>query len=274
MKARPGLVVRENEPLSLHTPYRTGGPCSFWVVAHDVDAVLEVVSWARDEDHRLTVLGAGTRSLVRDGALPGVVMRLGTAFGSLCSESWTVGAGYPLAALAGAAASAGRAGLEAFACSPGSVGASLLHDDWDGRVASVSIVRRNQVVEVELAEAQKKRPVVLSARLELKQDDPAHVLRRTGDQWAKQKPAPCSSWYDPPKRGSLRRLLSSVRLPMVRLRQVAIAGTAPELLVNLGEGTAADFLLLHRSISDRISRVQGEDLQSRIKWLGSEEGSS
>jgi UDP-N-acetylmuramate dehydrogenase len=274
MRSRPGLVVRENEPLALHTPYRTGGPCGWWVVAHDVEAVLEVVSWARDEDQRLTVLGAGTRCIVRDGPLPGVVMRLGTGFGSLSPESWTVGAGYPLAALSGAAAAAGQAGLEAFACAPGSVGASLLHDDWAGKVAAVQIVRRNQVVEVELAEVQKKRPVVLSARLALEPDDPAQVLRRTTDLWAKQKPAPCSSWYDPPRRGSLRRLLSSVRLPMVRLRQVAIAGTAPELLVNLGGGTAADFMLLHRSISDRISRVQGEDLQSRVKWLGSEDAGS
>jgi hypothetical protein len=41
------------------------------------------------------------------------------------------------------------------------------------------------------------------------------------------------------------------------------------MLVNLGEGTALDLGLLHKSALDRISRVQGEDLKSRIRWLGS-----
>jgi hypothetical protein len=39
--------------------------------------------------------------------------------------------------------------------------------------------------------------------------------------------------------------------------------------VNLGGGTAADMQLLHRSAMDQVSRVQGEELRSRVRWLGS-----
>ena len=60
----------------------------------------------------------------------------------------------------------------------------------------------------------------------------------------------------------------------MRLRQVAIPELAPELLVNLGEGTAADLSLLHRSAIERVSRVHGIELVSRIKWTGPEQGAA
>lgn len=266
------LTIRPGELLSKHTAWRTGGACDVWVVAHDLPGVVEVVSDCRAADWKLTLIGAGTRSVVRDGPVSGAVLRLGTGFATMSFDEGVVGAACPLPALVAAAASAGRTGLEGFACGAGSVGASLLHDEgWDAIVASVSVLRRNHPIDVGLEEARRKRPIVLGVRLVLPVDDPAKVSRRTADQWGRQKPAPCSSWYESPKRGSLRKLLASARLPMVRLREVAIPEAAPELLVNLGEGTASDLLLLHRSALDRVARVQGEDLRSRIRWLGSTE---
>lgn len=277
MTAVGGLSVRLAEPIARHCAWRTGGTCDAWVVAHDEAAVCEVVADCRAAGWRLTVIGAGTRSVFRDGAVSGAVLRLGTAFSTLerdhepadAGATWTVGAGYPVAALVATAAAAGRTGIERHACSPGSVGASLVYDDgWDDVVDAVTIVRRDRPCEVGLDEVRKKRPIVLGARLVLAPDAPAAVARRTRDAWSSGKPAPCSSWYDPPKKGSLRRLLGAVRLPMVRLRQVAIPEAAPELLVNLGDGTAADLALLHKSAIERVSRVRGEELRSRIHWLG------
>jgi UDP-N-acetylenolpyruvoylglucosamine reductase len=109
---------------------------------------------------------------------------------------------------------------------------------------------------------------VLGARLTLSADDPAAVAERTAKVWAKQLPVPCGSWYEKPGRKPVRTTLLSSRLQMVRLREVAIPDLAPELLVNLGGGTAADLVLLHRSAIERVARIQGEELASRIKWVG------
>ena len=77
------------------------------------------------------------------------------------------------------------------------------------------------------------------------------------------------SWYGTKRPEQIRSTLRSVRLQSVRLRQVAIPQTAPELLINLGSGTAADLKLLHRSVVDQVKRVRGEDLASRIRFVGS-----
>lgn len=271
------LSVRLAEPVARHSAWRTGGPCEVWVVAHDVDGVSEVVADCRTAGWKLTVLGAGTRTVFRDGPIQGAVLRLGTGFCELArdGERFEVGAAYPVSALVAAAAAWSRTGLEAMACGAGTVGAAVLHDDgWEGVVEAVTVVRRDKPVDVDLAEARSKKPLVLGARLRLAEDDPAKIARRTRDAWRAGRPSPCSSWYENPKRGSLRTLLGAVRLPMVRLRQVAIPAAAPELLVNLGEGTAADLQLLHKSAIERVSKVRGEELRSRIRWLGTAQEAS
>jgi hypothetical protein len=171
-----------------------------------------------------------------------------------------------------AAAAAGRTGLEPFACVAGTVAGSVLHDDgWDALVAGVSVLRRGAAVEVGLDEARKKKPVVLSVRLTLGEDDPAKVAARTAKVWSDQAPVPAGSSYTAARRVDVRESLRGSKLTLVRLRQIAIPDTAPELLVNLGEGSAADLALLHRSAIERVARMQGEQLVSRIRWLGTGE---
>ena len=98
------------------------------------------------------------------------------------------------------------------ACGAGSVGASLLHDSgWSDIVQTVTTIRRGKATEIGLDEARAKKPIVLSARLSLAADEPKRVAVRTREAWRKGKPAPCSSWYEPPRRGSLRALLGAVR---------------------------------------------------------------
>jgi UDP-N-acetylenolpyruvoylglucosamine reductase len=52
---------------------------------------------------------------------------------------------------------------------------------------------------------------------------------------------------------------------------VAIPAEAPELMVNLGGGTARDLGLLQRSVLDRIQRERGVTLESRMHFRGGTE---
>jgi UDP-N-acetylmuramate dehydrogenase len=272
MSAALPLSVRLAEPLARHTALRTGGACDAYVVAYDVAGVAEVVAECRKAGWKLMVLGAGTRVVFREGPVPGVVLRLGGDLGHVVAGdegTWEVGAATPLPVLVHAAAAAGLKGMEDRACVPGSFGASLLWDEaWDVLVRAVFVLRRGALAETTLEDARRKRPIVLGARLGLETSDPAAVAARTAKVWAKQTPAPCGSWYEKGGRTPVRSTLRASRLQMVRLREVAIPDLAPELLVNLGGGTAADLALLHKSAIERVARIQGEELSSRVKWIG------
>ncbi|HMV69981.1 MAG TPA: hypothetical protein PKA64_24285 [Myxococcota bacterium] len=80
-----------------------------------------------------------------------------------------------------------------------------------------------------------------------------------------------TSWYLPGK-GSrfaeLRRLLRRSALGDVRLRDVAVPSVCPELLVNLGDATAKDLALVHRSVVERVHQVTGLELGDRMRWVG------
>lgn len=267
--------MRLAEPLARHTALRTGGTCDAFVVAYDLSGVAEVVADCRRTGWRLQVLGAGTRTVYRESPVAGAVLRLSGELAKItrgAEGEWEVGAAASMPALVYAAAAAGARGLEARACVPGSFGASLLLDEgWGEIVKTVFVLRRGSRVETTLEDARRKRPIVLEARLALPQDDPAAVARRTAHTWDKQLPVPCGSWYEKVGRKPVRSMLRASRLQMVRLRDVAIPDLAPELLVNLGGGNAADLALLHRSATERVARIQGEELGSRIKWVGQAE---
>ncbi len=269
------LVARIDEPLARHTAWRTGGACDAFVVVNRREDLARVIADCRAVDWKWTLLGAGTRTVVRDGGIPGAVFRLGREFGGIKrvdDERWHVGAGVPVPALVARMMVEGMSGIEDLAAVPGSVGASLLLDDGWGAAESVEYLARSKLVSGVVADVRDGKKVITGVTLRLRTDKPDAVRKRVERVLqacgAAGKPPAPSSWYGPPKKTSIRTIFASVSLPMVRLRGASIPDGAPELLVNLGGGTAADLALLQRSAMDRVKATRGIELDSRIIFLG------
>ncbi|MBW1876940.1 MAG: FAD-binding protein [Deltaproteobacteria bacterium] len=268
-----GVVVRYHEPLSRHTALRTGGPCDAFVVVHAPEALAESLALCRERGWAWTLLGAGTRTVVRDGGLAGAAIRLGQGFSTLVRDGlcWDVGAALPVGALVAVVAAAGHAGLEDLSGTPGCLGAALALDDgpgrgWAGVLETVRYLRRGRMVEGTLPEALVgRRPVVLGARFRLAEGDPEVIQAQVRKRLAASR---AWSWYEPPVRAQVRAAIQHSSLAGVRLRHVLIPVAAPETLVNLGGGTAADLALLERSVLDRVKRQRGIDLKPRVRWAG------
>src|SRR5262249_41076924 len=76
----------------------------------------------------VTVIGLGSNLIVRDGGVPGVVIRLGRGFGDVKIEAGNrirTGTAVPDVKVSRAAQEAGLAGLAFFRGSPGAVGGAL-----------------------------------------------------------------------------------------------------------------------------------------------------
>lgn len=132
---RPSLIARlpkvrgryrENADLARITWFRVGGPAEIMFRPEDADDLAAFLR-ARPTDVPVTVIGVGSNVLIRDGGVPGVVIRLGRAFATLEAEGtdMIVGAGALDANVARAAADAGIAGLEFLAGIPGTIGGAL-----------------------------------------------------------------------------------------------------------------------------------------------------
>lgn len=116
-----------NAPMRDLTWFRAGGPAEVLFRPADVEDLQRFLK-AKPDDVPVTIVGVGSNLIVRDGGVPGVVIRLGGALGKIeVLEGNRVRAGAAALdmAVARAAGEAGIEGLEFLRGIPGSVGGGL-----------------------------------------------------------------------------------------------------------------------------------------------------
>jgi UDP-N-acetylmuramate dehydrogenase len=117
------------ETLAPFSWLRVGGPAEALFIPADEEDLAQALA-ALPAEVPVTVLGAGSNVILRDGGVEGLVVRLaGKAFGEIAADPEAAqviaGAGALDAHLARGAARAGIGGLEFFAGIPGSIGGAL-----------------------------------------------------------------------------------------------------------------------------------------------------
>ncbi len=112
--------------IARYTWFRVGGPAEVLYRPADTADLANFLA-SRPGDVPVTVLGAGSNLLVRDGGVPGVVIRLGRPFATVGCDATTIRAGAMALDynVAKAARDAGIAGFEFMAGIPGTVGGGL-----------------------------------------------------------------------------------------------------------------------------------------------------
>ncbi len=116
-----------NQPLSDITWFRVGGPAQVLFTPADADDLAYFLRGI-PADVPVFVIGLGSNLLVRDGGVPGVVIRLGRGFSEIEVEDGNrlrAGTAVPDVKLARAAADAGIGGLAFYRGIPGSIGGAL-----------------------------------------------------------------------------------------------------------------------------------------------------
>ena len=120
------MLVQEHVPLAPLTTFRIGGPAHFFVEAKTTSEVAEAVSFARERDLPLFVLGGGSNLLVSDSGWPGMVLKIGIrGLERTVHEGkmlFHVGAGESWDEFVAQAVAADCAGVECLSAIPGSVG--------------------------------------------------------------------------------------------------------------------------------------------------------
>ena len=116
-----------NAPLADITWFRTGGPAQVLFTPAD-EADLSYFLKLLPDNVPIQVVGLGSNLLVRDGGVPGVVVRLGRGFSEIAIESGhrlRAGSAVPDVKVARAAAEAGISGLAFYRGIPGSIGGAI-----------------------------------------------------------------------------------------------------------------------------------------------------
>ncbi len=113
-------------PLSAITWFRVGGPAEVMFKPADLDDLVFFMK-NKPRDVPVKILGVGSNLLVRDGGVPGVVIRMGRHFTSMLVREDTIDVGASVLdrTLAALAREQGLGGLSFLSTIPGTIGGAL-----------------------------------------------------------------------------------------------------------------------------------------------------
>ena len=281
-----------NQPLAGLTWFRVGGPAQVLFMPDD-EADLSYFLSNLPGDIGVTVVGLGSNLIVRDGGVPGVVVRLGRGFNEIAIEGLDVRAGtaVPDLRVAQAAQKAGIAGL-AFMCGiPGGVGGALRmnggaygRETKDALVEARAVDRAGRVHVLRNADmdytyrhcgapedfiftqalfaGQKGDPDAIAADMEqITQSRGATqpIKTRTGGSTFKNPPGQ-KAW----------QIIDAAGCRGLRIGGAQVSELHCNFLINLGDATAADIETLGETVRQRAKDSSGVELEWEIKRIGSQ----
>ena len=294
LKARmPELRGRllANQSLGEFIWFRVGGPAQVFFMP---DAENDLVYFLRNlpPEIPITVIGAGSNLIVRDGGVPGVVIRLGRGFNDVKVEDHRVivGAAMLDVMVARAAQAAGVAGLAFLSGIPGTVGGALRMNggayggetkdilieargvDRQGNVRTFSNgdmgfsyrhcgVPDDFIFTTAVLQGRAGVPDEITAEMTAikKKREASQPRNRTGGSTFKNPPGH-SAW----------KLVDDSGCRGLTIGGAQVSELHSNFLINLGGASAADIETLGETVRQRVKTHSGVDLEWEIKRVGVE----
>ena len=126
IKLKFGKKILFNEKLSNYSWFNLGGPSEFFFKPDNIEDIVFLLKNFKPK--KITILGAGSNTLIRDGGVEGITIKLSSHFSylNLLSENIIeVGAATLDKKIANFALENSLTGLEFLSCIPGSIGGAI-----------------------------------------------------------------------------------------------------------------------------------------------------
>jgi UDP-N-acetylmuramate dehydrogenase len=282
-----------NQSLAELTWFRVGGPAQVLFTPVDEDDLAYFLKHLR-ADLPVYVVGVGSNLIVRDGGLPGVVIRLaprGFGEASANGDIVTAGAAALDKRVAETAAAANLAGLEFYFGIPGTIGGALRMnagangaETKDVLVEAVGIDRKGN--KRRFANADMKfvyrnsgvDPSIIftSARFKGTPATPKAIRARMNEvQTHRETAQPIrektgGSTFKNPPGDSAWKLIDAAGCRGLKLGGAQVSEMHCNFLINTGSATGHDIEKLGETVRERVRQNSGIELHWEIKRIGIE----
>ncbi len=280
----------ENTPLDKITWFRVGGPAEVMFRPADAEDLARFFE-SRPADVPVTVIGVGSNLLVRDGGVPGVVIRLGRGFADITTDGSriTAGAAAPGLNVALTARDAGIAGFEFLSGIPGTIGGALRmnagaygHEMNDVVVSAQALDpqgRLHRLSPGDLGFAYRHSAVdddwiFTSAEMEGMEGNEGKIAKRMAEiRGARETTQPVrtptggSTFANPPG-AKAWELIDQAGCRGLTRGGAMVSEKHCNFLVNTGGATAADLEGLGEEVRRRVKEQSGVTLEWEIRRIG------
>lgn len=283
-----------NAPLDKVTWFRVGGPAEVMFRPEDADDLAQFIK-NKPKDVPVTFLGVGSNLLVRDGGIPGVVVRLGRNFAqiSVDGDQIIAGAGALDGNVAKVALDNSLGGLEFLSGIPGTIGGALrmnagayAREMKDVLIDATAISPLGEVKTLSLADLGYSYRhsdladdwVFLSARLQgLPSDQDAIRAEMQKIQDARGTSQPIrsrtgGSTFANPDGHKAWQLIDQAGCRGLKRGGAQVSEQHCNFLINTGDATADDLEGLGDEVRARVKETSGVTLRWEIKRIGLRKG--
>jgi UDP-N-acetylmuramate dehydrogenase len=280
-----------NQPLADITWFRAGGPAQMLFTPED-EADLAYFLKRLESSVPVTVIAIGSNTLVRDGGVPGVVVRLARGFNQIHVEEGCrvrAGAAVPDVKVARAAAEAGIDGMTFLRGIPGAIGGALRMNAgaYGGEVTDVFVEARavdrkgevhvltHQDMGFEYRKANAPADLIFTEALFLgRPGDSQSILaamnditdRRDATQPVRSRTG--GSTFKNPQGHKSWQLIDAAGLRGFRVGGAHMSELHCNFLINDEGATAADIENLGEEVRRRVLAHSGVQLEWEIKRIG------
>ncbi len=278
-------------PLAPYTWFKTGGPADWLFEPADLEDLKSFLE-RLDGEIPVMALGLGSNMIVRDGGVPGVVVRLGKAFAGVTHSGemeLTCGGGASGILVASTARDLGIAGLEFLRGIPGTVGGFVrMNGGAYGReVADVlldcavilpdgNFITLN-AEELDYSYRHSALPdgaIVVSARFKGHPGDPKEIgaemdriaAAREASQPLRTKTG--GSTFKNPEGHKAWQLVDEAGCRGLKLGGAQVSEKHTNFLINTGDATSADIEGLGEMVRDKVYAQTGVSLEWEIQRVG------
>ncbi len=280
-----------NAPLAPLVWFKSGGSAEWLFEPKDV---ADLQSFLRDLDPARPVmaLGLGSNLIVRDGGVPGIVVRLGKAFAKVELAGVLLlncGGGASGILVSSTARDNGIAGMEFLRSIPGTVGGFVRMNGgaYGGEVKDIlvdcDVVMRNgelvtlAVGELEYSYRHSELPdgaIVVAARFRGQPGEPEAIqvemdrisASREASQPLRSKTG--GSTFKNPNGHKAWQLVDDAGCRGLQIGGAQVSEKHTNFLINTGEATSADIEELGVEVRRRVQAKSGVDLQWEIQRVG------
>jgi UDP-N-acetylmuramate dehydrogenase len=280
----------ENAPLKHQVWFRVGGEADVLFKPEDgadleffLKNIPNKISW--------TIIGMGSNLLIRDGGIPGVVIKLGKNFTSIAINGTeiTAGGGALDRTVALEAAQNGVGGLEFFVGIPGTIGGAVKMNagaygtEVKDCLVSCKILNEKGHVktylphELDFAYRHSKvgdREIVIEATFKGFKEDPKMIQKKLDDlldQREKTQPIRArtggSTFKNTPDQ-SAWKLIDAAGCRGLREGGAQVSEKHCNFLINTGDATAKDLESLGEEVRKKVQETSGIILEWEIKRIG------
>ena len=289
-----GKDISKDMNLANYSWFNLGGPAEFLFKPKNKDQLKEFLNECRKNKFSVTILGAGSNTLIRDKGVKGAVIKLSSNFSNielLSKNILNVGAATLDRKVANFAKEAELGGLEFLSCIPGSIGGAIIMNsgcyetDISKVLVSINVIDKKTSIEKEIEKKDieffyrgtnlSKDFIIISAKLRGEKKQKKQI-ERTQNSFIEQKKL--SQPNQIKTCGSTFKNISKDKKAWMIIKEAGcekfyegdavISNKHCNFFVNNGNANSTDIENLIDKVKQTVNKKTGINLELEIKIIG------